>query len=314
MPSNNVYIEIPKSHLIRLKNYISDIWKIDCTISNDYILIKDVDLSSLLKRIYNDEIKLWRYITRIYPYNSETKNYEEILTLQFQDKIFRVVGHPKEIEDKLLDDLDDKYELNPKTFTHYLSTIFLAQNYFYGLYPSHLYYKRPVDSFDPISRAYYKIYESISIFNISIKKDWKVLDIGSSPGGWVQYFRNRVNSIIAVDPAELKLKDLSGIVHLQKKVEESLEEIKKYGKYNILTCDMNQDPREIAQTINSLSQFMKSDAILILTLKMIFKNKQNQESLVNDTVQILSKEIKNMKVKRLFANSKYEKQLFGVFL
>ena len=59
---------------------------------------------------------------------------------------------------------------------------------------------------DLISRAYYKIEEIDKRFRLINKKNTKVLDIGCSPGGWVQYILNKNNahSVVGIDILQIE--------------------------------------------------------------------------------------------------------------
>ncbi len=53
---------------------------------------------------------------------------------------------------------------------------------------------------DIISRAYYKLEEIDKKYNL-FKNDKKILDVGCSPGGWIQYILNKnpKNKIVGID-------------------------------------------------------------------------------------------------------------------
>ncbi len=53
---------------------------------------------------------------------------------------------------------------------------------------------------DIISRAYYKLEEIDKKYNL-FKNDKKILDVGCSPGGWIQYIlkKNSKNKIVGID-------------------------------------------------------------------------------------------------------------------
>lgn len=59
------------------------------------------------------------------------------------------------------------------------------------------------DKINPPSRAYLKLWELFTLHNIRPKKNEKVIDLGSSPGGWTWVLDNLGCEVISVDKAPL---------------------------------------------------------------------------------------------------------------
>ena len=111
----------------------------------------------------------------------------------------------------------------------------------------------------------------------------------------------RVKLVVAVDPADLKIKR-DNIIHIKKKVEDSFEDIRKYAPFDLITCDMNQDPREVSKIILNISEFLNKNAYGIMTIKLIYKNKKGKDRLIDETLNILKEKYKIIGIKKLFSN------------
>jgi 23S rRNA (cytidine2498-2'-O)-methyltransferase len=55
----------------------------------------------------------------------------------------------------------------------------------------------------PPNRAYLKLWEVFTLFNIKLKKSESVIDVGSSPGGWSWVLSQRSHKVYSIDRAEL---------------------------------------------------------------------------------------------------------------
>lgn len=78
--------------------------------------------------------------------------------------------------------------------------------YFQKIFLQNEKYRRKI-----ILLAYYKIFEAVKRFKIPLSKDWVVLDLEATPGGWAQHLSKRVKTVVAVDPAELLFKKENAI-------------------------------------------------------------------------------------------------------
>ena len=207
--------------------------------------------------------------------------------------------------------LEGKVELSPTKF-EYILYVFKKEDYSYGIFPKNYFFRRKDMEEKPISSAYYKIFEAIKRFKIPLSKDWVVLDLGAAPGGWTQYLSKRVKTVVAVDPAELLFKE-ENVIHIKKKLEDSFDDIKTYSPFDMICCDINQDPREIAKDLTKLSRFLKKNGYLIMTIKLIYKSRKNRKKLLEETRKILETTYKIIDVKWLLANSKNERTICAIY-
>ena len=286
-------------------------------IEKDLIEIKgdSKDLAELWKRTRNiiDKSVLKRYINRVFIVNRIENNYEQLiktLKIQLKDKTTRIIAYPKELEKNLLMNLEKNIKLNPKSFNTVLYVIKTKKEYYYGIYNKKYYYKPNHQKENEINRAYYKIKEAMKRFRIDINKIEKVLDLGAAPGGWSYYMLNKNKIVIAVDPAELKIKH-KNLIHIKKKLQDSIENIRKYAPYDLIMCDINENPLIIAKEIIKLKDFLSENGVLVFTIKLVYKNPKNQEKLIKETINALKPHFKEIKIKWLLSNSKYERTLYA---
>ena len=103
----------------------------------------------------------------------------------------------------------------------------------------------------PLNRAQWKIREALEAFGIDLGPESRVLDLGSAPGGWVAVLAGLAKEVVAVDPARLdpRVADLPNVRHLQQKAEEVAGREDLFSSFDLMTCDMNVDPREAAEVI-----------------------------------------------------------------
>lgn len=305
----NIIFHVPKTHVSRIKDYLSNYYGNAFKLKKNFVFLKNKsDSYQFLQSILDDEVKLWRYIYRIYFFDHVSKNYGDINKLCLENKVLRIQAYPQQLEEKLLSELDPIFNLNPTEFTHFLSVVFLEKKYFFGLSPANLFFRKP-DQLEHISRSYYKLNEAFHRFNISLKPTYRILDIGAAPGGWTEFLSKHVEKVIAIDPADLQFK-AKNVLHIPQKVEECINELRNYGSFDGIVCDINQDPREIARLINTLSPLCKDQAFLLMTLKLVFKGAT--EKLVSQTTELLKKEFTQLGIKWLLANTEFERTLHAV--
>lgn len=95
-----------------------------------------------------------------------------------------------------------------------------------------------------VSRAVYKIMEIDRQFGLINNGD-KVLDLGSSPGGWLQYISSRIGIdgvAVGIDIKPVKIPDMLNVdVYLGDIYDDNLiKEIRnKYGKFDVITNDIS---------------------------------------------------------------------------
>jgi len=157
----------------------------------------------------------------------------------------------------------------------------------------------------PLTRAEHKIREAIRTFNLEIKPNFRVLDLGAAPGGWTKVLAGLAGIVVAVDPADLdpSVEALSNVVHLKCKAEEIPSGI---GDFDLIVNDMNLDPAESARIMVNLAKLLKKDSAALMTVKFMTRNRKKH---ISQALEILKAKYKGFKVKRL-PHNRYETTIF----
>ena len=153
----------------------------------------------------------------------------------------------------------------------------------------------------PLTRAEHKLREAIRVFNIEIKPNFKVLDLGAAPGGWTRILAGLADHVISVDPADLdpSVKSLPNVTHLKCKAEDIPRNI---GPFDLIVNDMNIDPLKSAKIMVELADLLKKDSVALMTIKFITRNRKKH---VSDAIDTLKAKYKDFRVRRL-PHNRYE--------
>jgi tRNA acetyltransferase TAN1 len=155
----------------------------------------------------------------------------------------------------------------------------------------------------PLNRAQWKIREALSRFEIELQPQAKVLDLGSAPGGWVMVLAERAAEVLAVDPADLdaSVASLPNVRHLRRRAEQLRIHDGCSSSFDLLTCDMNLDPREAAAILCQLAPLLKPDAPAIMTIKYVTRARRRHEQEARET---LAEEYDGIRIERLPHNAR----------
>lgn len=157
----------------------------------------------------------------------------------------------------------------------------------------------------PLTRAEHKIKEAIKVFNLEVKRDFRVLDLGAAPGGWTKVLAGLADTVIAVDPADLdpSVEALPNVVHLKCKAEEIPSDI---GDFDLIVNDMNLDPADSARIMVNLARLLKKGSAALMTLKFVTRNRRKH---LSQALEILKAEYEGFRVERL-PHNRYETTIF----
>ena len=157
----------------------------------------------------------------------------------------------------------------------------------------------------PLTRAEHKLREAIRVFNIEIKPNFRVLDLGAAPGGWTRILAGLAGHVISVDPADLdpSVKSLPNVTHLKCKAEDIPRNI---GPFDLIVNDMNIEPVKSAKIMIELAGLLKRGSAALMTVKFITRNRKKH---VSDAIDILKAKYKDFKVRRL-PHNRYETTIY----
>jgi len=155
----------------------------------------------------------------------------------------------------------------------------------------------------PLNRAQWKIREALTAFGIELPAGARVLDLGAAPGGWALVLAESAEEVVAVDPGELDERAAAhqGVRHLPCRAEELLHRDDLEGQFDLLTCDMNRDPAEVASVLCRLAPLLKPGAPAIMTVKYITRRRRQHERAAREA---LSQEYNEIRIRRLPHNAR----------
>ena len=151
----------------------------------------------------------------------------------------------------------------PTNFTHCISAVEFTsagQKYVgWGVMEAKDVYIKPKSndgSMDKTCRAFYKLYEALHRFDVPLKEGMKAIDVGASPGGWTQCLVERGCTVFSIDPGKLTLSDevMKNVVWLDglSSSEKVLKRLGEEAPFDIMVCDMNQMPDELARCLDDI--------------------------------------------------------------
>jgi len=155
----------------------------------------------------------------------------------------------------------------------------------------------------PLNRAQWKIREGLQAFGIELPPGARVLDLGAAPGGWALVLAELAEEVVAVDPADLDPTAVAHpkIRHLRCRAEELLERADLGGQFDLLTCDMNRDPSDVAKMLCRLAPVLEPGAPAMMTVKYVTPRRRQHERAVR---AILSAEYEEIRIHRLPHNAR----------
>ncbi len=147
----------------------------------------------------------------------------------------------------------------------------------------------------PFTRAEHKIREAIEAFNVEVKPDYEVLDLGAAPGGWTKVLAGTARRVVAVDPAALEpeVEKLPNVLHLRCRAEGIPNGT---GLFDLVTNDMNLAPDESAKIMVAVAPLLRKGGFAVMTVKYVTRDRRGH---VEEALRILEARYSNFMVKRL---------------
>ncbi|KAL0477541.1 hypothetical protein AKO1_010833 [Acrasis kona] len=256
-----------------LEHRYKDILIIPTQKYDDLIFIRYDNWENLVPSI-RDDIVINRAIISISPCVYSTKDINELSLIKCNPAhVYKLQVFPRKLTENIIDNiLPSEVNLDPKNFTHLICITFAYERYHYAIVKKEILVSDKDTSVDPddvISRAYHKIAETFAIeSSFKIKEGMKALDVGASPGGWSSYLAMNKISTLSIDPGDLQVTHPL-ICHIKKRIEDCFHEIELFGPIDILVCDMNIHPLNVAKTMLQILPYLSEEAILIVTAKEV---------------------------------------------
>lgn len=156
------------------------------------------------------------------------------------------------------------------------------------------------------NRAGLKILEALNAFEIRLRENDRVLDLGAAPGAWTEVMRRRGLCITAVAPKAMYdwLQDDRQVEVVSSTAEAYLEQCR--ATYDLILNDMILDAQDSARLMLDYAQFLREEGIAIMTLKL---RERNRRRVMDHALRILRKAYKIIRIRQL-VNNKREVTLF----
>lgn len=160
---------------------------------------------------------------------------------------------------------------------------------------------------EQVSRAEFKLLEAFEVFQLKDLHCEKALDLGASPGGWTRVLAEMGCKVTAVDRAPLDpaIQKLKGVRFIKKDAVHFRDEKETY---DIIVNDMNRDPQQSAKAVIIVSETLKHNGLLIMTIKLQGKS---SEKLIAKTLDTLKESFEILSVRQLYHN-RDEVTVYGV--
>jgi len=301
-----VVANIPPSHALRLKEWLLRKYpdELVINISTPHFLRIRMSKSSrhsprsFLNEIWTqDSLKKYLNKTYILEYNSKKTEDVALNAMLISPEVhqIKICASKKDCE-ALVPKMPDDIVLNPRDFSHILFVIRAKGRWWWGFQPraglTFMHYG--LASSHEICRAELKLKEAFDLFGIS-GPFRATLDIGSSPGGWTKVLSTMSRVTASVDPGILHPAVLNapGVVHIQKKLEDAIDELKPISPFDLIVCDINAPFTNISEFESTLGILRMATPLLtdigsfVLTLKMVSKSWGTNEGLAADVANIL---------------------------
>jgi 23S rRNA C2498 (ribose-2'-O)-methylase RlmM len=145
--------------------------------------------------------------------------------------------------------------------------------------------------------------EGLQAFGIELAPGARVLDLGAAPGGWALVLAELAEEGVAVDPGDLDPTAAAHpkIRHLRCRAEELLGRADLGCPFDLLTCDMNCEPSEVAAMLCRLAPVLKPGAPAMMTVKYVTRRRRQHERAAQS---ILSAEYEEIRIRRLPHNAR----------
>lgn len=151
------------------------------------------------------------------------------------------------------------------------------------------------------NRAGLKLLEALDAFEICLRPNDHVLDLGAAPGAWTDIMRRRGLCITAVAPNAMYewLQDNPLVQIVSSTAEDYLDRCVE--SYDLLLNDMILDAQDSARLMLDYAQFLRSEGIAIMTLKLRHRNRLR---VMDHALRILRKAYKIIRIRQLVHNKK----------
>ena len=244
---------------------------------------KNVDLESKIAAIVT-HVRFWDSVKRIMPLRDwiDFENFEnQLLTLTVLKKyVLRLNVYPNFEKERVKSLLEGQHDLYfcCEHYTHHFCVCLLENKISWDLVPREVVLFNDKSRESVVCRAYYKIQEIFQNYLDIDTRNFIIVDVGASPGGWSQFFSTFkfFGEYYAVDPAEIIVPMSKNMFHLRMRSENAVQFLQN-KKIDMLLCDMNLNIVNSMSALSPLFCLLKSGAFLIFTIKYVGWSKKSEQ-------------------------------------
>lgn len=165
-----------------------------------------------------------------------------------------------------------------------------------------------------VAKAQAKLTEALLVAGVAVDRQYRVVDVGASPGSWTLWLAERVKWVIALDPGKLspQVAANSNVFHVSKKaedfkisdaqIEDSLFEL------DLIVADMNVHPVMASKICLPLLQHLRPEGTIIMTMKFFGVGRDRTEP-TEACRSIFGSAVESVECIWLFANTVNERVL-----
>ena len=147
------------------------------------------------------------------------------------------------------------------------------------------------------------------------------IDVGAAPGGWTHQLATHMDTVIAIDPAELHptVLALKNVKHVRKMSQDAGAEIDQIVGdrcISLLSCDANRAPHGLAEMLFPALKYLKRGGLLVITLKFGRKGDSKVAKCVEGLSEAFSKlggdaksPLTDMQTLFLLSNTQHERTI-----
>jgi len=298
----------------RLATYLSEQFGLNSDVYEMLVRIAgaEEDILDVARKIERSHAS--RHVYRMLMVDESVKDVNEVvdhIVQRCDDAVIRVQGYPRSTEEMLVSLLENRVQLSPKQFDRVVNVVRMENRYHVGVFPAATFYRRNPINANLVSGAYHKLREALLRFGVPVSDTWQVLDVGAAPGGWSQYLSRRVKLVVAVDPGTMRVR-ADNIVHIRDRAERALSTLAQYAPFDMVVCDVNDDPRRVATTLVQVADLVRPGGHMIMTAKLVYRSERGVKFLIKEATRALAQAYTGLDTKWLLANSRRERCIHGV--
>lgn len=154
----------------------------------------------------------------------------------------------------------------------------------------------------PLNRAELKFREIVERAELDVRPGMRALDLGAAPGGWSKVLAESGLRVLAVDPADLapEVAALENVEHFKGRAED-VAAVLAEGRFDILTNDMNAEPKASAHAMCSVAPLLRPRAPAIMTVKFVSCRRKQH---VAEARSVLEQAFDDIRVRRVPHNAR----------